>query len=474
MRSSVASRRFTKGVRLPVRILWRYLICAVVPFVAACSGSSSPPRPSSGPAQPAGVPSATPFPTQSGDVDDWVTYAHDSARTGFEPQNTGITAANVSQLTLRWKYAFGETVTSSPIVANGFVYLAGGDGTVRALSTADGSVVWQTSLGAQVAMTPLLDSGLLLVATHTPPGTLFALDAASGAVRWTATTPGAIRGEPVVLDGTVYIGDASGDPPTCNQGGVHGFDELSGGSVFTWHDDPKPNDGGGVWNPMSTDGTSLYLGTGNTCSMGVTYANSAVKLSTAGTVEWGHNAANPLSDDDYGSALTLLGSDAVSIDKNGMLYAFDQNSGTIVWSDKLGDLDGYGGISSAASDGQTIVVGAGYIHDPTKTAGNPGGLLYGLTRGGKILWKLQTDTAIPGSAAIVPGLAFVAMNDGISALALGSGSTLWTYPFGADTYASAAVVPSGVYVADGAGNLYAFGLPASASAAARASKSGRR
>jgi outer membrane protein assembly factor BamB len=181
-----------------------------------------------------------------------------------------------------------------------------------------------------------------------------------------------------------------------------------------------------------------------------------------------------MSDDDYGSALTLLGNDAISIDKNGTLYAFDRASGTIVWSDRLGNLDGYGGISSAASDGTTIVVGGGYVHDPTKTRDDPGGLLYGLTRGGKILWKLQTDSAIPGSAAIVPGVAFVTANDGISALAIGSGATLWSYPFGAETYASAAVVPSGVYVADAAGNLYAFGLPASASNAARAAKSGRR
>ena len=54
-----------------------------------------------------------------------------------------------------------------------------------------------------------------------------------------------------------------------------------------------------------------------------------MKLSTAGTVAWGHNSANALSDDDFGGALTILGDEAIGIDKNGILYAFDRASGTI-------------------------------------------------------------------------------------------------------------------------------------------------
>jgi outer membrane protein assembly factor BamB len=417
---------------------------------------------------PAPVTSATVFPVQSGDVDDWTTFAHDSARTGFEAQTTGITASTVSTLALRWSIQYGEPIAASPLVANGLVYLAGTSGTVRALSITDGTVVWQTSLGAEIRMTPALDSGMLFVGTHVPPGMLEALDTATGAVRWTASVPGAIRGEPVVLNGTVYVGDASGDPPACNHAGLHAFDEMTGTQTLTWYDDPKPADGGAIWNPISTDGDALYLGTGNTCSPGVTYADGAVKLSTAGTVLWGHNLAAALSDDDFGGALTILGNDAIGIDKNGTLYAFDRASGTIVWSDRLGHLDGYGGIASPGTDGLTLVVGGGYVNDPTKTTGNPGGLLYGVTREGKIVWKVQTDSAVSGNASVVPGVAFVSMNDGLSALSLATRATLWSYPFGAEAYASPAVVPSGVYVADEAGHVYAFGLPSSASATRRA------
>jgi polyvinyl alcohol dehydrogenase (cytochrome) len=458
---------------LRILSLCRRFVWGAIPLLAACAGGSHTPVPYAAPvAAPAASPTA--FPTEAGAVDDWTMFAHDSARTGFEAQNTGITPATVGGLTLRWSYAYGEPVLSSPLVAGGLVYLAGSSGPVRALAATDGSVVWQTNVGAEVRMTPTLDAGLLFVGTHVAPGTFDALDAATGAVRWSATLPGAIRGEPLVLGGVVYVGDASGDPPACNQGGVHGFNELTGTPVLTWYDDPTPSDGGAVWSPISTDGDALYLGTGNTCTPGITYANAAVKLSTAGTVAWGHNSANALSDDDFGGALAIVGDEAIGIDKNGILYAFDRASGTIAWSDRLGDLDGYGGLSSPGTDGRTIVIGGGYINDPTKTPDNPGGLLYGVSRSGSVAWKITLQTAMLGSAAVVPGLAFVSMNDGLYALSIGTGATLWSYSYGDDyAYGSPAIVPSGVYAAAASGRVYAFGLPA-ASVARRAANTRSR
>jgi len=87
--------------------------------------------------------------------------------------------------------------------------------------------------------------------------------------------------------------------------------------------------------------------------------------------------------------------------------------------------------------------------------------------------EIQLQTAIPGSAAVVPGVAFVSMNGALYALSIGTGATLWSYSYGADTYASPAIVPSGVYVADASGRVYAFGLPA-ASVARRVANTRRR
>ena len=435
-------------------------------LTASCSGGGSVPGASTA-AKPLAVP-ATPFPQVSGDVDDWVTFAHDQARTGFEPQKTGITKANVGGLALRWSVSLGESVSSSPLVANGVVYVAGGGGRVRALSAATGSTLWTFESGGQVAMTPLLDGGLLFIGVHAQPGVFEALDASSGDVVWSATLPGAIRAEPAVLDGEVYIGDASGDPPACNQGGLHAFNELNGAPGFVWYDDLKPNDGGAIWNPISTDGTSLFFGTGNTCSPNVADGNAVIKLSTAGTPLWTHNEANPLSDDDFGSAVTIVGDQAIASDKNGVLYAFDRLTGSIVFSDRLGNTDGYGSVGSLGTDGALLVVDGGYASDPTKTSGNPGGFVYGVSRSGAILWRVQNQAADRGSIAMIPGVAFLDVNGALEALDSATGATLWSYSFGTTGTASPAVVPSGVYVADSGGKVYAFALPAAASNARRA------
>jgi outer membrane protein assembly factor BamB len=50
--------------------------------------------------------------------------------------------------------------------------------------------------------------GLLFVGAHTMPGAFTALDASSGAVRWSVSLPGGVRGEALVTGGAVYIGEA--------------------------------------------------------------------------------------------------------------------------------------------------------------------------------------------------------------------------------------------------------------------------
>ncbi len=405
--------------------------------------------------------SATTIPSVVGAalVDDWTTYAHDQLRTGYQPQATGISASNVAGLKPRWLVNLGEPVKASPLVANGVVYVAGQLGTVRALDVASGKTLWTTNIGGDVQMTPTLADGLVFVGTHSAPFKFLALDASAGTTHWSVSLRGAIRGEPVVLNGIVYVGDASGDPPTCNQGGIHGFGETTGASVLTWYDDPKPNDGGAVWSPISTDGQALYFGTGNTCSPGATYGNSEVKLGPTGSVAWAFNAANVLEDNDVGSGSMLLGNDVVATDKNGTIYDFDRLSGSIVWQTKIGFLDGYGPIGSASSDGQIIIDDGGYISSPLLQPRNPGAYIYGISRSGNVLWKNQINDEVRGNIPINNGVAYGGIDGALVALDIRSGAKLWSYPLGNATVASPAIVPSGLYYADQGGNVYAFSLP---------------
>ncbi len=399
-------------------------------------------------------------------TDDWTTFMHDNFRTGFQAQNTGIDATSASKLTLKWKANLGEAILASPIVAGGNVFVAGENGTVAALDVRTGAVAWRTKIGP-IRMTPTYADGLLFVGTETDPGLFYALDAATGATRWQASLPGAERGEPAVNAGTVVVGDASGDPPICNRGGVHAFAELTGVPMWNWLVATGSITGGSSWGPVSFDGSSYVFGTGNVCANGdVRTANGVVRLDANGSPLW----ENPIamyaaSDDDVGSGILVTGSDEIAMSKNGSLYDFDKTSGAQKWKTAIGRLDGYGGSSSPGTDGSTIVVGGGYLADPTKSSA-PGGTLVGLDRGGGVAWTKKLATAYLGGAAIAKGIAFVPVDGALDGLALGSGSVLWSVPLSSASYASPALVPSGLYEADLSGDVYAFALPAAATSAA--------
>jgi outer membrane protein assembly factor BamB len=103
---------------------------------------------------------------------------------------TGIRPAALSSLKVLWKAALGNGY-SSPSIANGFVYGMGNRGgmdTVTCLSAETGKVAWTFSYDCGAGSypgpkaTPTVDGGM--VYTLSRDGQLYALNAATGAVRW--------------------------------------------------------------------------------------------------------------------------------------------------------------------------------------------------------------------------------------------------------------------------------------------------
>lgn len=433
----------------------KHLISAgFVLALGACSGGGK--AASNGASELFAVPQVAAGPA----VDDWTTFAHDQRRTGFQPQPIGITASNVSKLAVRWTVKTGEANVASPLVAGGVVYVTSVSGNVRALDARSGSTRWTASVGGTVVMTPTLADGLLFVGQHEQGGAFIALDAATGAVRWSVPFAGGVRAEPVVDSGIVYEGESGGDPLECNHGGVHAFSEETGAMLWTLYVDPIANDGGSVWAPLSFDAGTLYFGTGNSCSMGVADANSLIAASPAGRLLWAHQAANPVQDDDFGGGVLLGSTSAIALNKNGMLLSVRRADGSMKWQTKVGVLDGYGGPATPSSDGNTIVVGGGYRTDPTMTTGQPGGILTGLDSNGNVLWTNYSQVPIFGSVSLTNGLGFTGIDTSFVALDIRTGHPVWSSPLGATMYASPAVVPSGVYIADDIGDVTAFALSA--------------
>ncbi len=93
-----------------------------------------------------------------------------------------------------WRIMTDNVVWTSPVVVGSTVYWSAGDGVVRALDTADGSVRWQTTLPAPSHGSPTVDDGVLFVGTE--DGGFYALRDSGGrplrkAVFWDSATASA-------------------------------------------------------------------------------------------------------------------------------------------------------------------------------------------------------------------------------------------------------------------------------------------
>ena len=146
---------------------------------------------------------------------DWPTFGHDPQRTGWASSEKILTAANVSNLDLKWRtkldnQAFQLASLTAPIVATGVstsrgvrnvAYVAGNQGTVFALDTDSGDILWirkfttyaqPNNIGLQgsvycpngINATPTFDRRTSILYVLAEDGALYGLDAGSGKTRF--------------------------------------------------------------------------------------------------------------------------------------------------------------------------------------------------------------------------------------------------------------------------------------------------
>jgi len=142
-------------------------------------------------------------------VTNWAEFHFDSCLTGFNPNELILGPATVGNLRLKWSYATGAAVYSSPAVANGVVYVGSTDGNFYALDASTGAELWSFTVGSsiedRVYSGPAVANGVVFVGSlH---GDVYALNASTGAKLWSYRTSGSIVGSsPAVANGVVYIG----------------------------------------------------------------------------------------------------------------------------------------------------------------------------------------------------------------------------------------------------------------------------
>lgn len=110
----------------------------------------------------------------------------------------------------RWKCATDYVQGTRPVVADGTVYTAGGDGVLWAVDAATGRRRWKQRLrprrprSYEQFTSPAVAHGRVYVSF--PYESLWAVDAATGEERWKQETGAARQSSAAVAEGTVYIG----------------------------------------------------------------------------------------------------------------------------------------------------------------------------------------------------------------------------------------------------------------------------
>ncbi len=122
---------------------------------------------------------------------------------------------------------------SPPTLANGSIYSGSLNGSVSATG-ANGNALWQRSLGGEVDASPQLANGSLFVGVNVGTITgnsIVALNAANGAVRWQRFINNYAGGNIVVSNNTVFFG--------AEDGSVYALDANTG--VIKWTAQDSPN-----------------------------------------------------------------------------------------------------------------------------------------------------------------------------------------------------------------------------------------
>ena len=334
----------------------------------------------------------------------WLTYYGSYSGQRYSTLDQ-ITAANVGTLRPAWVFQVGVigliatpatyALETSPIVADGVMYMTGWDGYIWALDAATGKQFWRyrhavpldvplccgnVNRGAAVAR------GKVFFAT--PHGHLVALDAATGRQLWDQVFADVRAGEsatmaPLIVKNLVIAGSSGGEYGV--RGHLDAFDLETGRHVWRRYTIPKPGEPGSETWPSAGDawarggGTTwitgtydpeldlVYWGTGNpgpdfdgSARPGANlYTNSVLAIDPDdGTIRWHYQfTPNDVWDFDGVNENILFERDGQRLlahfDRNGFLYILDRTNGRLIRTVKFSDRVTWGDVDPAT--GQVTV-----------------------------------------------------------------------------------------------------------------------
>ncbi|MDX6425662.1 MAG: hypothetical protein QOD52_1067 [Gaiellaceae bacterium] len=218
-----------------------------------------------------------------------------------------------------WRWNSNRCGWASPAIAGGLVIqtfigrscaldVPGADGEVVAFDRHTGAIRWRRTIGPTES-SPLVANGLVYVGDWS--GHVTALDVRNGATRWTFRTGGAVKSSPALAGGRIVIGSYDGH--------VYALDARTGRLVWRASAQPRLGAHGNFYSTPSAAYDRVYIGSTD----GKVYSFGA----ETGRLRWSHSTGSYV----YASPavwrqLVLVGS------YDHVFYAFDAATGVVRWS----------------------------------------------------------------------------------------------------------------------------------------------
>jgi hypothetical protein len=420
------------------------------------------------------------------------TYRGDLGRSGYYPNESGLSQSNVSTLKLHWTDTGGTGSFAQPIVANNLVYWGDWNGNEHATDLT-GHDVWSVNVGVTTdascspsvaGVSGTVTAGLMgntpVVYVPGGDGNLYALNALTGAQIWKTNlgAPPAVYlwASPILFNGSIYEGVSSfGDCPLV-QGQLVQMDASSGSIQHVANMTPNGCIGAGIWTSPTIDPSdgSVYVTTGtpNACATPGEMAPAIVKLRASDLAllsSWTvPTSEQQFGDEDFGGTPTLFTATingvpralVGALNKDGLFFAWDRNNVAAgpVWQSTIADPSGSPrSIVSASWDGKYVYVGGGgAIINGTSCYGNISALDPDT---GAFVWRSCQTSFMTAALTEVPGLLIEGVGAGgnIKFINTANGATVFTYNTKSTVQGEVTVSNGILYVPLSNGNLVALG-----------------
>jgi outer membrane protein assembly factor BamB len=394
----------------------------------------------------------------------WPSYLDGVTHQSYAAKATAISQSAAGSLAQAWHFmpgkppvaALGYALNSSPTVFDGVVYIGGNNGTFYAIDESTGAVVWKRFLGyvnpakggcgtmgitATATVTPGTATGAATVYVSSGNGYLYAMNAATGAVRWKSVIHLPVGktanyydwASPTVANKKIYVGIAT----SCEnhiRGGLLEFSQATGKRLASYYTVPAGQVGGSIWSTAGVAANGdVFVGTGNVVPptpRNEGTSESIVELNgktLAQTGVWQLPLADqPSDDDDFGASVSLFSAVLPgartatpmvgACNKNGVYYALKQSdlSAGPVWQTRVAAV--HSGMAAACLSSTVVhgdhlyVAGSATTINGKSYAGSIDELNAAT---GKIVWATGLGSPVLGTPSL----------DGAGVLAVGTYGT---------------------------------------------------